>query len=163
MAKLCQIVSLNYCQRKSNIPERFTYIYIHCLKRDSVLLLGLGHMYLGRRPLCRLDMSEAYSKPCQTSKMEQFRYKFHSFRILWKTISPLFEERFCKTPESGLLVKNNYHKVKQSFHELNIGQSCLLFIGSALRNKMPQKIERTTSLRTLKYNLKKSNLDEIGK
>ena len=163
MAKLCLIVSLNYCQWKSYKPERFAYIYIHCLKRDSVLLLGLGHMCLGRRPLCRLDMSEAYSEPCQTSKMEQLRYKFHSFRILWKTISPLFEERFCKTPESGLLVKNNYHKVKQSFHKLIIGQSCLPFIGPALGNKMPQKIERATSLRTLKHNLKKSNLNEIGK
>ena len=37
------------------------------------------------------------------------------------------------------------------------------FIGPALRNKVPEKIKRTTNLNAFKHNLKKHYLKELGK
>ena len=83
------------------------------------------------------------------------------FKSFEKQCPHYLNKVFVKTPESGLSVRNSYHKLKQPFHKLNATQSGLSFIGPALGNEISGKIQRTTSLNTLKHNLKKRNLNEI--
>ena len=48
-------------------------------------------------------------------------------------------EVVVKSPESGLSLRNSYHKLKQPFGRTSIGQSALPLIGPALWNKDSRK------------------------
>ena len=72
-------------------------------------------------------------------------------------------EIFIKAPESSSSLGNSYQKLQQPFRKINTGQNALSFIGSALWNKVPEEIKRTTNLNALKHYLKKHYLKELGK
>ena len=68
-----------------------------------------------------------------------------------------------KAPESSSSLRNSYQKLQQPFRKTNAGQNALSFIGLALWNQVPEKIKRTMNLNTLKHNLRKHYLKELGK
>ena len=72
-------------------------------------------------------------------------------------------EVFMKAPESSSSSKNSYQKIQQPFCRTSTVQNGLSFIGPGFWNKIPEEIKRTTNLNTIKHNLKKHYLKELGK
>ena len=64
-------------------------------------------------------------------------------------------EVFMKAPEYSSLLRNSYQKLQQPFRKTNTGQNALSFTGTALWDKVPEEIKRTTNLNAFKHYLKK--------
>ena len=72
-------------------------------------------------------------------------------------------EDFIKALEFSSSLRNSYQKLYQVFRKTSTGQNALSFVVQTLRNKVPDKIKRTTNLNAFKHNLKKYDLKELGK
>ena len=77
---------------------------------------------------------------------------------------PYYLNKACaKSPESGLSLRNSYHKLTQQFRNNSVGHNTLSFIGLALWDKIPKEIKAQLAWTCLnKLTLRNTYLNEIG-
>ena len=57
-------------------------------------------------------------------------------------------------PHCRIGARNNFSKLKNSFHKTNMGQKAISFIGPSIWNSLPDSIKKANSLNTFKHNVK---------
>ena len=83
-------------------------------------------------------MAQIFQKELETITLLSIKERLNQcinvivLKYSYKQYPDYLNEVFVKAPESGLSLRNSYHKLKQPFGKISTGQSALSFFGSVL-------------------------------